>query len=170
MCLAVYARKELWRSLTKVLSIFSIKHPETDLSRSGVEHRPPASQADNLPKSYLDSLLICLYLSGYRTRNRKRRSNKREERDEGENICNLSLREQKRPPLKGSPPPSPIPTPPQLPSHPPPPPLNCLLALCMTHADWNPGYNVSVTPTPTWLLPNGRNDGRQIDKENLTPR
>ncbi len=55
--------------------------------------------------------IICLYLSGYRTRNRKRRSNKREERDEGESICNLSLREQKRPPLKGSSPPSPLPHP-----------------------------------------------------------
>ncbi len=36
----------------------SIKHLETNMSRLGIESRPPASQAGTLPKSYLDGILI----------------------------------------------------------------------------------------------------------------
>jgi hypothetical protein len=39
----------------------SIKLPERDLSRPGFEPRPLATQADTLPKSYLNSLHICLF-------------------------------------------------------------------------------------------------------------
>ncbi len=39
----------------------STKQPETDMSRPVTEYRSPASQAGNLPKSYLDILLICLF-------------------------------------------------------------------------------------------------------------
>jgi hypothetical protein len=48
----------LLRNLTKVLSSSS---KASYMSRPGFESRPSVSQAGTLPKSYLDSLLICLF-------------------------------------------------------------------------------------------------------------